>query len=96
MLSISSDDEDAVDQKTPMLKCLQVNESEVFTGGINPLTTRRAHGHEVLVTTDDKLVGVVIPFAVIFTGRINPLFWEHVVSIGAFDLPSSDIDLTHF
>ncbi|KAD2805229.1 hypothetical protein R6Q59_029474 [Mikania micrantha] len=64
----------------------------------NHLSTGRAHGayREVLVTIDGKLVGAVVPFPVIFTGGINPLFWEPVVSIGAFDLPSYDIDLTPF
>lgn len=64
----------------------------------NHLTTGRAHGayREVLVTIDGQLAGAVIPFPVIFTGGINPLFWEPVVSIGAFDLPSYDIDLTPF
>lgn len=64
----------------------------------NHLATGRAHGayREVLVTIDGKLVGSVIPFPVIFTGGINPLCWEPVVSIGAFDLPSYDIDLTPF
>lgn len=64
----------------------------------NHIDTGRAHGayREVLVTIDGQLVGSVIPFPVIFTGGINPLFWEPVVSIGAFDLPSYDIDLTPF
>ncbi|KAL9995435.1 putative peptide-N(4)-(N-acetyl-beta-glucosaminyl)asparagine amidase [Helianthus debilis subsp. tardiflorus] len=35
----------------------------------------------------------VVPFPVIFTGGIYPLFWEPVVSIGAFNLPSYGIDL---
>ncbi|KVI04838.1 peptide-N4-(N-acetyl-beta-glucosaminyl)asparagine amidase A-like [Cynara cardunculus var. scolymus] len=64
----------------------------------NHLPTGRTHGayREVLVTIDGKLVGTVIPFPVIFAKGINPLFWEPVVSIGAFDLPSYDIDLTPF
>ncbi|PWA51045.1 peptide-N4-(N-acetyl-beta-glucosaminyl)asparagine amidase A protein [Artemisia annua] len=64
----------------------------------NGLDTGRAHGafREILVTIDGVLVGGVVPFPVIFTGGINPLFWEPVVSIGAFDLPSYDIDLTPF
>lgn len=64
----------------------------------NNLTTGRAHGafREVLVTIDENLVGSVIPIPVIFTGGINPLFWEPVVAIGAFDLPSYDFDLTPF
>ncbi|MCD9640753.1 hypothetical protein HAX54_026281 [Datura stramonium] len=62
---------------------------------MNNLTTRRGHGayREVLVNIDENLVGSVVPFPVIFTGGINPLYWEPLVSIGAFDLPSYDIDL---
>ncbi|KAL2549764.1 Peptide-N4-(N-acetyl-beta-glucosaminyl) asparagine amidase A protein [Forsythia ovata] len=65
---------------------------------MNNLNTKRGHGayREVLVTLDDNVVGSVIPFPVIFTGGINPLFWEPIVSIGAFDLPSYDIELTPF
>ncbi|CAI9772208.1 unnamed protein product [Fraxinus pennsylvanica] len=65
---------------------------------LNNLETKRGHGayREVLVLLDDNIVGSVIPFPVIFTGGINPLFWEPIVSIGAFDLPSYDIDITPF
>ncbi|PHU21507.1 hypothetical protein BC332_06614 [Capsicum chinense] len=65
---------------------------------MNNLTTKRGHGayREVLLKIDDYLVGSLVPFPVVFTGGINPLFWEPVVSIGAFDLPSYDIDLTPF
>lgn len=65
---------------------------------LNNLTTKRGHGafREVLVKIDGKLVGTVIPFPVIFTGGINPLFWEPVVSIGAFELPTYDLDLTPY
>ncbi|XP_055825316.1 peptide-N4-(N-acetyl-beta-glucosaminyl)asparagine amidase A-like [Solanum dulcamara] len=64
----------------------------------NNLTTKRGHGayREVLLKIDENLVGSFVPFPVVFTGGINPLFWEPVVSIGAFDLPSYDIDLTPF
>lgn len=64
----------------------------------NNLTTKRGHGayREVLLKIDENLVGSLVPFPVVFTGGINPLFWEPVVSIGAFDLPSYDIDLTPF
>ncbi|XP_016491254.1 peptide-N4-(N-acetyl-beta-glucosaminyl)asparagine amidase A-like [Nicotiana tabacum] len=63
---------------------------------MNNLTTRRGNGayREVLLNIDENLVGSVVPFPVIFTGGINPLYWEPLVSIGAFDLPSYDIDLT--
>ncbi|CAK9135822.1 unnamed protein product [Ilex paraguariensis] len=65
---------------------------------MNNLTTGRGHGayREILVGIDGSLVGSVVPFPVIFTGGINPLFWEPVVSIGAFDLPTYDFDLTPF
>ncbi|MFS7961119.1 putative peptide-N(4)-(N-acetyl-beta-glucosaminyl)asparagine amidase [Helianthus anomalus] len=64
----------------------------------NHLSTGQAHGayREVLVTIDGKLVGAVVPFPVISTRGINRLFWDPVVSIGAFNLPSYDIDLTPF
>ncbi|CAI9772211.1 unnamed protein product [Fraxinus pennsylvanica] len=65
---------------------------------MNNLNTKQGHGayREVLVTLDDNVVGSEIPFPVIFTGGINPLFWKPIVAIGAFDLPSYDIDLTPF
>lgn len=64
----------------------------------NNLTTGRGNGayREVLVTIDNITVGSVIPFPVIFSGGIDPLYWNPVVSIGAFDLPSYDIELTPF
>jgi len=64
----------------------------------NGLATERGNGayREVYVTIDGQVVGWEIPFPVIFTGGINPLFWEPMVAIGAFDLPSYDIDLTPF
>ncbi|KAF8009732.1 hypothetical protein BT93_J0657 [Corymbia citriodora subsp. variegata] len=64
----------------------------------NNLTTRRGNGayREVLVMIDGNLVGSEVPFPVVFTGGINPLFWEPIVAIGAFILPSYDIELTPF
>ncbi|KAM1141609.1 hypothetical protein FF1_041487 [Malus domestica] len=64
----------------------------------NHLTTGRGHGayREVFVTVDGELVGSEVPFPVVFTGGINPLFWEPVVAIGAFDLPSYELELTPF
>ncbi|XP_073305246.1 peptide-N4-(N-acetyl-beta-glucosaminyl)asparagine amidase A-like [Primulina huaijiensis] len=64
----------------------------------NNLTTGRGNGayREVWVKIDNSTVGSVIPFPVIFSGGINPLYWNPVVSIGAFDLPSYDIELTPF
>ncbi|KAA8534033.1 hypothetical protein F0562_031550 [Nyssa sinensis] len=65
---------------------------------MNNLTTGRGHGayREVFATIDGSSAGSVIPFPVIFTGGINPLFWEPIVAIGAFSLPSYDFDLTPF
>ncbi|KAJ4970859.1 hypothetical protein NE237_003958 [Protea cynaroides] len=64
----------------------------------NNLTTGRGNGafRQVFATIDDVLVGSQVVFPVIFTGGINPLFWEPVVAIGAFNLPSYDVDLTPF
>ncbi|KAF3651830.1 putative LRR receptor-like serine/threonine-protein kinase MRH1-like [Capsicum annuum] len=64
----------------------------------NNLTSQRGHGayREVLLNIDENLVGSVVPFPVIYPGGINPLYWDPVVSIGAFDHPSYDIDLTPF
>ncbi|CAI0415692.1 unnamed protein product [Linum tenue] len=63
---------------------------------VNNLTTERGNGayREVFVTLDGRVVGSEIPFPVVFTGGINPLFWNPVVAIGAFDLPSYDFDLS--
>lgn len=64
----------------------------------NNLTTGRGNGafRQVSMTIDGLYVGSVVPFPVVFTGGINPLFWEPVVGIGAFNLPSYDLDLTPF
>lgn len=64
----------------------------------NNLTTGRGNGafREVYATIDGSFVSSIVPFPVIFTGGINPLFWEPVVALGAFDLPSYDIELTPF
>ncbi|KAH9617020.1 hypothetical protein KSS87_022041 [Heliosperma pusillum] len=65
---------------------------------LNKLDTRRGNGafREVFVRIDGKFVGSEVPFPVIFTGGVNPLVWEPVVAIGAFDLPSYDFELTPF
>ncbi|XP_047319557.1 peptide-N4-(N-acetyl-beta-glucosaminyl)asparagine amidase A [Impatiens glandulifera] len=64
----------------------------------NNLTTKRGGGsyREVSLSIDGLFITSVVPFPVIFTGGINPLSWEPVVSIGAFNLPSYDFDLTPF
>ncbi|KAF2296297.1 hypothetical protein GH714_037293 [Hevea brasiliensis] len=65
---------------------------------MNNLTTLRGNGafREVFVTIDGMFVASEVPFPVIFTGGFNPLFWEPAVAIGAFDLPTYDLDLTPF
>uniref|UniRef100_A0A803NUE0 Peptide N-acetyl-beta-D-glucosaminyl asparaginase amidase A N-terminal domain-containing protein n=1 Tax=Cannabis sativa TaxID=3483 RepID=A0A803NUE0_CANSA len=65
---------------------------------MNNLDTARGNGgfREVFVTIDGEIIGSEIPLPVIFTGGINPLFWEPVVAIGAFNLPSYDFELTPF
>ncbi|GMN41237.1 hypothetical protein TIFTF001_010470 [Ficus carica] len=65
---------------------------------VNNLETPRANGayREVFVTIDGELVGSEVPFPVIFTGGVNPLFWEPVVAIGAFRLPTYDLEVTPF
>lgn len=64
----------------------------------NNLPMQRGHGsyREILVKIDDNVVGTVVPFPVISNGGIDPLFWEPLVSIGAFDLPSYELELTPF
>ncbi|CAI9088268.1 OLC1v1022554C1 [Oldenlandia corymbosa var. corymbosa] len=69
-----------------------------YVTGETEAESKYGHGahREVLVKLDGALVGSVVPFPVIFTGGINTLFWEPVVGIGAFDLPSYDLELTPF
>lgn len=64
----------------------------------NNLPTSRGNGayREVFAKIDGMWVGSEVPFPVIFTGGINPLSWDPIVSIGAFDLPSYDFELTPF
>ncbi|KAJ0987620.1 hypothetical protein J5N97_005976 [Dioscorea zingiberensis] len=58
----------------------------------------RANGafRQLYATIDGKFVGGHIPFAVIYPGTINPYFWSPVAAIGAFDIPSYDLDITPF
>ncbi|XP_062190267.1 peptide-N4-(N-acetyl-beta-glucosaminyl)asparagine amidase A-like [Phragmites australis] len=51
---------------------------------------------EVTVLLDGDVVGAVWPFPVIYTGGINPLIWRPITSIGSFNLPTYDIELTPF
>ncbi|RLN25318.1 peptide-N4-(N-acetyl-beta-glucosaminyl)asparagine amidase A-like [Panicum miliaceum] len=51
---------------------------------------------EVTVHLDGDVVGAVWPFPVIYTGGINPLIWRPITSIGSFNFPTYDIELTPF
>ncbi|KAG8651493.1 peptide-N4-(N-acetyl-beta-glucosaminyl)asparagine amidase A-like [Manihot esculenta] len=51
---------------------------------------------EVFVTIDGASVGSELPFPVVLTSEFNSLFWKPVVSIGAFNLPSYDFEVTPF
>ncbi|CAM6085544.1 unnamed protein product [Calypogeia fissa] len=62
----------------------------------NNLTNFPGNGafREVVASIDGKVVGAVYPFVVVYTGGINPLFWRPAAAIGAFNLPSYDLDIT--
>uniref|UniRef100_A0A1D1Z4A7 Peptide-N4-(N-acetyl-beta-glucosaminyl)asparagine amidase A n=1 Tax=Anthurium amnicola TaxID=1678845 RepID=A0A1D1Z4A7_9ARAE len=62
------------------------------------LPTKRGNGafREVYAMIDGIYAGSVMPFPVVFTGGFNPLFWSPVVAIGAFDIPSYNLDVTPF
>lgn len=64
----------------------------------NNLTTGRGNAayREVVVSVDRHFAGSFVPFPVIYTGGINPLFWQPVAALGAFDLPTYDVELTPF
>ncbi|KAE8808602.1 peptide-N4-(N-acetyl-beta-glucosaminyl)asparagine amidase A-like [Hordeum vulgare] len=64
----------------------------------NNLTTPRGNAayREVVVSVDHHFAGSFVPFPVIYTGGINPLYWQPVSALGAFDLPTYDIELTPF
>jgi hypothetical protein len=64
----------------------------------NNLTTGRGNAayREVTVNVDRHFAGSFVPFPVIYTGGINPLFWQPVTALGAFDIPTYDVELTPF
>ncbi|KDN41981.1 hypothetical protein K437DRAFT_249267 [Tilletiaria anomala UBC 951] len=51
---------------------------------------------EVQLLIDDKLAGIALPYATIFTGGINPLMWRPEASFGAWDQPTYLVDITPF
>jgi len=64
----------------------------------NNLATGRGNAayREVIVSVDGHFAGSFVPFPVIYTGGINPLFWQPVAALGAFNLPTYDVELTPF
>ncbi|KAF8136358.1 peptide N-acetyl-beta-D-glucosaminyl asparaginase amidase A-domain-containing protein [Boletus edulis] len=65
---------------------------------ISPLDTTFGGGpfREVRLLVDGQVAGVAFPYAVIFTGGINPSVWKPITSYGALDLPTYFLDLTPF
>ncbi|PRP75551.1 hypothetical protein PROFUN_09037 [Planoprotostelium fungivorum] len=51
---------------------------------------------EVQLYIDGQLAGTVFPYAVIYTGGINPLLWRPSASYGSYDQPTYYIDVTPF
>lgn len=49
---------------------------------------------EIQLLIDGNLAGVSWPFPLLFTGGVDPGLWRPIVSIGAYDLPTSEIDVT--
>jgi hypothetical protein len=51
---------------------------------------------EIEVSVDGKPAGVVWPFPYIYTGGVNPLFWQPLTGIHTLDIPSYELNLTPF
>jgi len=51
---------------------------------------------EIQIWIDDNLAGIVLPFATIYSGGINPLAWRPIAGIQSFDIISHQVDLTPF
>ena len=68
----------------------QVDPIDAANFGLYP----RGPFREVQLLIDGKLAGFVLPYAVIFTGGINPLLWRPESSYGAWDQPAYYIDVT--
>ncbi|KAK0527855.1 hypothetical protein OC842_004731 [Tilletia horrida] len=51
---------------------------------------------EVQLYIDNVLAGIVSPYAVIFTGGIQPLMWRPEAAFGAYNQPTYLIDITPF
>ncbi|KAG0707751.1 peptide N-acetyl-beta-D-glucosaminyl asparaginase amidase A-domain-containing protein [Suillus ampliporus] len=73
------------------------NTADEYLGYLPPGTTYGGGPfREVRLLVDGQVAGVAFPYAVIFTGGINPSVWRPITSYGAIDLPTYFIDLTPF
>ncbi|KAI5081903.1 hypothetical protein GOP47_0001646 [Adiantum capillus-veneris] len=51
---------------------------------------------EISVSIDNKFVGSVWPFPLVYTGGFNPLAWRPALPIGTSLVPSYDLEITPF
>lgn len=51
---------------------------------------------EVVLYIDGVVAGAVWPYVVIYSGGFQPVFWNPIVGIGAFLMPSYFVDVTPF
>lgn len=73
------------------------NTADEYLGYLPPGTTYGGGPfREVRLLVDGQVAGVAFPYAVIFTGGINPAVWRPITSYGAIDLPTYFLDLTPF
>ncbi|KAH7930776.1 hypothetical protein BV22DRAFT_999830 [Leucogyrophana mollusca] len=73
------------------------NTADEYLGDLPPDTTYGGGPfREVRMLVDGQVAGVAFPYAVIFTGGINPSVWRPITSYGALDLPTYFLDLTPF
>ncbi|KAF9246518.1 peptide N-acetyl-beta-D-glucosaminyl asparaginase amidase A-domain-containing protein [Melanogaster broomeanus] len=73
------------------------NTADEYLGDLPPDTTYGGGPfREMRLLVDGQVAGVAFPYAVIFTGGINPSVWRPITSYGALDLPTYFLDLTPF
>ncbi|KAF9227924.1 hypothetical protein BS17DRAFT_726591 [Gyrodon lividus] len=73
------------------------NTADKYIGNLPPDTTYRGGPfRELRLLVDGQVAGVAFPYAVIFTGGINPSVWRPITSYGALDLPTYFLDMTPF
>lgn len=73
------------------------NTADEYINDLPPGTTYgKGPFREVRLLVDGQVAGVAFPYAVIFTGGINPAVWRPITAYGAIDLPTYFLDLTPF